>query len=169
MREYIYIIFIVILTLVIFSPLEFGKLFLIWIGKALLYIIGFPYYIFRWKHKRYIARQRQNNYEILSNYIMVLEQHPQLLKYVKNLIEAGITEKELSTFLENNLHNLKNFEFNQKRDEIKKQFEQEKNFKELAKEQQELLLQSRLSLEQIQFREKLLDNLYKKIQKKYRL
>ena len=46
---------------------------------------------------------------------------------------------------------------------------QEEQLKEMAAEQKELLLQARLSLEQIRFREKLLDQLYHKIRKKYRL
>lgn len=135
--------------------------------KAIWYIVFSPYYLIKWWLKRKAAKRRRRNYEILGNYVALLGNNPEILQYFRHLIEKGIPSEELHTLLETNLKNLKNFEIGKKRDLIKSQLEQETNWKQMAAEQQELLVQSRISLEQIKFREEVLDNLYHKIKKKY--
>ncbi len=138
-------------------------------GKFLLYIIAFPYFLWRWNRKRYLTKTRRHNYEMLGNYISIFAGHSDILKHLRKLIEDGISEPEFQALLDTNLKNLTEFEVDKEKKVIRAKLEEEIDFKKMAIEQQELLIQSKLSLEQIKFREKLLDNLYKKMQEKYKI
>ncbi len=137
--------------------------------KGILVLLFWPYYIYKWYRGKKSAHQRQRNYEILGNYVALLGNNPTTLSYFRNLIETGVSEKRLVELLEINLNKLMTYQENAEIKKIEKQKENKEEIEQLLQEQKELLIQSRLSLEQIKFREKLLNGLYQKIQKKYRM
>ncbi len=161
-----YIALATILTLAILMPFSFGKM-LLWAFKILVYGIGFPYFAWRWKKKKMLGDTKKANYELLGHYVALLGNNSEILRYLKKLIESGISEKDFYLVMKLNLENLKNFELEKEREIIRARLEEESDFKKMAAEQQELLIQSKLSLEQIKFREQLLENLYNKMEKKY--
>lgn len=164
----VYIALATFLTLAILMPFSFGKA-LLWFCKFLIYCIGSPYFIWRWKKNKVLKQRQQKNYDLLGKYVVLLGNNPEILKYLRKLIESGITEKDFHLVMQVNLENLKNFELEKEREIIRTRLEEEADFKKMAIEQQDLLVQSKLSMEQIKFREQLLDNLYKKMEKKYHL
>ncbi len=162
-NQYVQIVCIAIVVMTLASPLGFGR----WFVKILVYIIGFPYFLWRWHRNRALAKTRRLNYEFLGNYIALFAHNPEILKYLRSLIEEGISEQDFQNLLQRNLENLKAAELEQQKKLIREQLEQEQEFKKMATEQQELLIQSKLSLEQIKFRQQLLEHLYQKMAQKY--
>ncbi len=137
--------------------------------KVLFYIATWPYFLWK-KYSRWRkAKTRRRNYEVLGNYISLLGNNPDSLSYFKALIEDGISEEKFLELLETNVIKLRHFENNKKREEIRSQLEEQEQVKAMANEQQELLAKAEMGLEQIHFKQKLLDNFYRKIQKKYRM
>ena len=64
---------------------------------------------------------------------------------------------------------MKTVAFQEQKQRLQEKIAEEEAMQKVSAQQQEILAQSRVSLEQIKFREKLLDQLYHKIRKKYRL
>ena len=150
-------------------PLGLGKLLARWIWTVLFYLVASPFLLWRaWRERKVTARRRRN-YEILGRYVALLGNSSELLRYFRNLIENDIRERELQKLLEENVYRLKAHQQEQHKQELQQQLAEEQVLKQLAAEQQEILAQSRVSLEQIKFREQLLEQLYHKIRKKYDL
>lgn len=160
---YTKILFFALLLLVIIFPIKIWR----WLGKILLFSIGLPYHIWKWRKKKKLAKIRQENYEYLGNYITLFADYPDILRYLRNLIENNIEPLAFQNIITSNLKNIELAQLDLQKKEIQQQLQEELEFKKLAAERQELLVQSRMSLEQIKFREQLLDNLYQKIKKKY--
>jgi hypothetical protein len=165
---FIYIVILIGFAIVL-TPFGFGQVVVTYFFRTIFYLITSPYQLWKWRRKRREAKVRRQNYEILGNYVASLGNDPEILQYFRHLIEDGIETQELETLLEVNAQNLKNLEAMHQKEIVEETREQGEELKKMAAEQKELLLQSRLSLEQIKFREKLLEQLYAKIQKKYRL
>lgn len=155
----------VVLLLFVISPIKFLR----WIWKLVSSIVCFPYRVWRWRKNKRLLQTRQRNYKLLGNYVAVFAGHPDVLRYLRTLIENDTPEQEFQILLANNLKNLQMMEFELRKKELQLQLQEELNIKQIATQQQELLVESKMSLEQIKFREQLLDKLYQKIKEKYEL
>ena len=138
-------------------------------AKLFLRLFFFPYYLIRWFFQRRKTKRRRRNYEILGQYVALLGNNAGTIGYFRELIEKGIKEEELEDLIQANLQKIKDFEESKKKEAIRNELEKKMNMQELAQEQQEILTEAKMSLEQIKFREKLLDGLYQKIRRKYGL
>lgn len=163
------IFFLSVLLVLSLVPLKPGRFVLLSLGKTIIAILIIPYKFCSWLIEIHRAKRRRRNYEILGRYVALFDNNPEIIKYFRNLIECGIVEEELQAMLEANISYLRNFEIEAEREQSTNKLQQEQRLKKIAAEQQQILLQSRLSLEQIKFREQLLDQLYQKIRKKYQL
>ncbi|WP_372369886.1 hypothetical protein [Candidatus Uabimicrobium sp. HlEnr_7] len=131
--------------------------------------IFFPFYLIRWWLRRKQTQQRTHNYEILGQYVALLGNNSATLGFFRELIERGIKEEELEKLIQANLQKVQDFNESKEKEAIRKKLEEEMQMRELAKEQQTILSEAKMSLEQIKFREQLLDGLYQKIRRKYGL
>ena len=118
-----------LIIIVILTPFGFGRFFWKYISKILLLVLLAPYKLWKWLRERRVARVRRNNYELLGHYLALLGNHPELLQYLRRLIEKGMREKEFEHILKSNLDNLKNFEIERQRELVKAQLEQQHDFK----------------------------------------
>lgn len=158
-----------VLGLAMLLPFGIGNFLARLMWKAMLYTLGSPYWLWVGLRELRLARRRRANYELLGRYVALLGNNPEILRYFRQLIETGISQKELEKLINDNLSNLRQFEITQQQEEVRQKSQQEEMLKKLMTEQQEILAKSRVSLEQIKFREQLLEQLYHKIRKKYRL
>lgn len=156
----------VLVSALLFVPVGWGRFVLKWGWKLFWYLISSPYYLLMWVHESRAAARRRSNFELLGQYVAALGNNPHTLKYFRTLIENGIREQSLLKLLKNNLQQAEGVH---SPEEITEQLEQEQSLRKLAAQQQEILTKSQVSMEQIQFREKLLEQLYHKIRKKYRM
>jgi hypothetical protein len=163
------IVLVVVLGLVVFLPFGIGRSLARMMWSLVFYILGSPYWLWRGLHQWFTAHCRRRNYEILGRYVALLGNNPEILRYFRQLIESGISQKELEKLLADNLANLRQFEVTQQQNDVQQKSKQEETFKTLVAEQEEMLARSRASMEQIKFREQLLEQLYHKIRRKYRL
>jgi hypothetical protein len=169
MNETSSILIVVLVVIFILSPFGLGEFFFKWILQWLFYLLISPYYIWLWLKECLAIGRRRRNYELLGRYIALMGNNPDNIKYFRQLVELGIKEKELESLLDANVENARNIKATEQQQELQQKTEEEEQIKKLALEQQEMLMQSRVSLEQIKFREKLLDELYQKIKKKYKI
>lgn len=138
-------------------------------AKLFIRIFFFPYFLLKWYLQRRTRKRRRRNYEILGQYVALLGNNAGTLGYFRELIEKGIKEEELESLIQANVQKMRDFDESKKKKAIRRKLEDEMQMQELAQEQQEILAEAKVSLEQIKFREKLLDGLYQKIRRKYGL
>ncbi|BBM83005.1 hypothetical protein [Candidatus Uabimicrobium amorphum] len=139
------------------------------VAKFLFRTIFFPFYLIRWWLRKKEIERRRRNYEILGQYVALLGNNSATLGFFRELIEKGIKEEELEKLIQANLQKMKDFDEGKKKEAIRSKLEEEMQMRELAQEQQTILSEAKMSLEQIKFREQLLDGLYQKIRRKYGL
>lgn len=139
------------------------------VAKFLLRTLFFPFYLIRWWLRKKEIERRRRNYEILGQYVALLGNNSATLGFFRELIEKGIKEEELEKLIQANLQKMKDFDEGKKKEAIRNKLEEEMQMRELAQEQQTILSEAKMSLEQIKFREQLLDGLYQKIRRKYGL
>ena len=139
------------------------------VAKFLLRTVFFPFYLIKWWLRKKEVERRRRNYEILGQYVALLGNNSATLGFFRELIEKGIKEEELEKLIQANLQKMKDFDEGKKKEAIRNKLEEEMQMRELAQEQQTILSEAKMSLEQIKFREQLLDGLYQKIRRKYGL
>lgn len=139
------------------------------VAKFLLRMVFFPFYLIKWWLRKKEVERRRRNYEILGQYVALLGNNSATLGFFRELIEKGIKEEELEKLIQANLQKMKDFDEGKKKEAIRNKLEEEMQMRELAQEQQTILSEAKMSLEQIKFREQLLDGLYQKIRRKYGL
>lgn len=135
----------------------------IFLGK----ILFAPWTFIRWLSRRRDQERERLCRELCAEYFFIIGNNPQTIRYFEELIEQGIKPKELQRILEANLLHYKQLEEEKELQKLEAFYRSQVELAQFKEEKEELLAQTRINLEQLRNKEKLLSQIYDKLKEKY--
>jgi hypothetical protein len=155
---------LLVLTLVLAF---WAKPLLVWFFSTLWKILILPWTLFQ-GIKRFRERHRiQKCRELCAQYFFIIGNSPQTIQYFETLIHQGISLAALKKILEANLVHYQRLEREKQLESLDHTYRNQANIAQFQQEKEDLLTQTRLSLERLQHKEKILGKVVEKLNKKF--